>query len=116
MIYLIYNFVLSHNYNNTRMRLIKHCRYFMGRKSSKSDYDFNSLADAKFEYMKRYSQRFKSQEKFKHKEILYEEFVYGHSCHIVGTTAFNFASMGFAKSAMNMVNPRLLILGGMCDN
>jgi hypothetical protein len=42
------------------MKLSRHIRYFLARRTDRSDFNYGEVAEAKFEYLKKYSKRYQS--------------------------------------------------------
>lgn len=62
----------------------------MARRAERKNVDYRAWDLFKAQYLNKCLKRYQCGSKFDHKDILFEEFVYGHSCHIAGLTAYNF--------------------------
>lgn len=95
--------------------LLRSLRFWLSRQEKKS-FGYEEIMEYKLLYLSKYLKRYSSEEKYQHQDKLYEEFVYGHSCHIASVTQNSFDSQKLAKSIMKQAPPNLLILGGLSDN
>lgn len=95
--------------------LLRTLRFWLSRKEKKS-FGYDEIMEYKLQRLTRYLNRYSSEEKYQHQDKLYEEFVYGHSCHIAAITQHSFDSQKLSKSIMKLAPPNLLILGGLSDN
>jgi hypothetical protein len=91
-------------------------RRAFSRKVESSRGSYDDIVEYKWHRLCKYLNRYSSEDKFHHEDKFYEEFVYGHSCHIAATTQYSFESQKFSKSVMKYAKPNLLILGGLSDN
>ena len=101
-----------HNYI---IMLLRSLRFCLSRKEKRS-FGYDEITEYKLQRLTKYLSRYSSEEKYQHEDKLYEEFVYGHSCHIAAVTQHSFDSQRLAKTIMKQAPPNLLILGGLSDN